>query len=293
MNRAKTFFHGARAVALSALLAGTAASAEPALWAASDGHATVYLFGTAHAVKADSKWRSPELDAALKASKRLWLEMQGTDDQAGGMALVRQLGIDPAAPLAAHLTAEQKAKLSAVLAQYGLPEAAVAPMKPWLAAMTLAMATLRKAGLDPKAGADVTLRDAAKAEGDAIDGFDTREQQIRYLADLPEADQVAFLDDVLTRAAAGADLPIQVNQAWEKGDVAAIDRILNAQLKQRSPTLYRRLIVERNRRYADRIGTLLAGSDDQLVAVGVGHLVGSDSIQKMLEARGVKVRRLR
>jgi uncharacterized protein len=293
MLKPKAFLRCARPGLLSALFVAAAASSEPALWAASDGHATIYLFGTAHAVKPGSNWRSPALDAAIKASHRLWLEVQGSDDPAASRALVRRLGVDPAAPLATRLSSEQNARLAAVLSRLGLPGSSVAPMKPWLAGLTIAMASIRSSGLDPRAGADVTLRDLAKAEGDAVDGFDTAEQQIRYLADLPEADQIAFLDDVLRRAAAGTILLMQVSQAWEAGDAGAIDRILNAELKQRSPNLYRRLIVERNRRYADRIAHLLAGSEDQLVAVGIGHLVGRDSIQRMIEARGIKVRRLR
>jgi uncharacterized protein YbaP (TraB family) len=69
-------------------------------------------------------------------------------------------------------------------------------MKPWLAAVTISMLPLAKAGLDAKAGADAGLRASAAAEGDAIEGFETPEEQVRYLADLPEGEQLAFLENV-------------------------------------------------------------------------------------------------
>jgi uncharacterized protein YbaP (TraB family) len=222
----------------------------------------------------------------------LWLEIETSDDRSAMLAVIHKLGMDPAAPLATKLTPAMQGKLEAVLAQYGLPATQVAPMRPWFAAMTLAMLPLAKAGLDPKAGADFALRESAKAQGGRIEGFDTPERQVRYLADLPEAEQIAFLDNVLDRAAGGTDLPLKITAAWEQGDLATIDSVLNSELKGKAPTLYRRLLVERNVRYADRIAELLAGDEDQLVAVGVGHLVGSDSIVAMLEAKGIALRRI-
>lgn len=280
------------ALFLAGLAAAGSVQAAPALWAASDGDSTVYLFGTAHAVRSGAQWRTPELDRALASSTALWLEMQTSDDKSATMAIVQKLGLDPGTPLSARLSPALQAKLDKVLVQYGLPAAQVAPMKPWLAGMTLAMLPLARAGLDPKAGADLALRESAKAQGDRIDGFDTPDRQVRYLADLSEADQVAFLENVLDRAAGGTEIPVKIADAWEKGDLAAIDAILNSELKAKAPALYQRLLVERNARYADRIAELLAGSEDQLVAVGVGHLVGSDSVQKMMEVKGIALRRI-
>lgn len=167
-----------------------------------------------------------------------------------------------------------------------MPAARLSPMKPWLAAVTLSMLPLAKAGLDPKAGADVVLRASAAGRGSRIEGFDTPEEQVRYLADLPEAEQLAFLENVLDRAAGGTDLPNRIAAAWESGDLAAIDSILNAELKSKTPSLYRRLLVDRNSRYAERIEALPAGKEDRFVAVGVGHLVGVDSIQAFLGRKG-------
>jgi uncharacterized protein YbaP (TraB family) len=282
----------ASTLAFAFALAAVSAEAAPALWAASDGDSTVYLFGTAHAVRPNSKWRTPELDSALASSTSLWLEVQTRGDRSAVAALVQKLGLDPATPLESRLPPALKAKLDAVLAQYGVPSARLAPMKPWLAGVTLSMLPLAKAGLDAKAGADVSLRASAAAEGDRIEGFDTPEEQVRTLADLPEGEQLAFLENVIDRAAGGAGLPNRIADAWESGDVAAIDSILNAEIKVKTPSLYRRLLVDRNRRYAERIEALLAGKEDQFVAVGIAHLAGGDSIRAFLERKGVKVRRI-
>ncbi|MGZ8326264.1 MAG: TraB/GumN family protein [Allosphingosinicella sp.] len=282
----------ARMLVLAAAVTAVSAEAAPALWAASDGDSTVYLFGTAHAVRPNSNWRTPELDAALASSTALWLEVRTAGDRNAAAALVQKLGLDRSRHLESRLPPALKAKLDAVLAQYGVPAARLSPMKPWLAGVTISMLPLAKAGLDAKAGADVGLRTSAAAQGDRIEGFETPEEQVRTLADLPEGEQLAFLESAVDRAAGGSDLPNKIAAAWESGDLAAIDSILNAEIKVKMPSLYRRLLVDRNSRYAERIKALLAGKEDQFVAVGVGHLVGVDGIPVLLERKGVKLRRI-
>ncbi|WP_158266403.1 TraB/GumN family protein [Allosphingosinicella deserti] len=286
----KSFTKAIRILLPLSMFIGSAAQAAPALWVVSDTDSTVYLFGTQHALPAGMNWRTSRLDAAMRASATLWLEAESNSGGAG--AIVQQRGLDPANPLETKLSPAQKTKLDAVLVHYGVPAAKFAPMRPWLAAMTLAQLPLTKAGLDAKNGADLTLKALAEEQSKPIEGFETMAQQVGYLADLPEADQIAFLEDVINRAARGVQLPTMIAAAWQAGDIAALETIVNVELKQRSPRLYTRLVSERNVRYAARIQQLLAGNKDQFVAVGVGHLVGTESIQVALARKGLKVRRI-
>jgi uncharacterized protein YbaP (TraB family) len=52
---------------------------------------------------------------------------------------------------------------------------------------------------------------------------------------------------------------------------------------------YQQLIVSRNENWAGQLETLLKGSGIAFVAVGGGHLVGPDSLQSRLKARGIDV----
>lgn len=58
------------------------------------------------------------------------------------------------------------------------------------------------------------------------------------------------------------------------------------------PELYEALLVRRNRDWAGQIQTMLAGDGVSVIAVGAAHLVGDDSVQALLEKRGLKVERL-
>ncbi|WP_374577118.1 TraB/GumN family protein [Phenylobacterium sp. J367] len=79
-------------------------------------------------------------------------------------------------------------------------------------------------------------------------------------------------------------------QAWMDGDLAAIDRLAIAPLKTSAPTLYRRLVVERNARWAATLDGRLKGEGRTVVVVGLGHLVGPEGVPARLRALGYSVK---
>ena len=56
-----------------------------------------------------------------------------------------------------------------------------------------------------------------------------------------------------------------------------------------SPTLYKRLITERNARWADQLRRRLKGRGVVIVIVGMGHLIGPQGVPARLRAMGVAV----
>src|SRR5205814_897209 len=88
--------------ALALSLIALPAFAEPALWVAKQGGATVYLFGTVHALKPELKWETPKIARAFAESQELWLEADDADAKTM-QPIVAQLGIDRAHPLSSKL----------------------------------------------------------------------------------------------------------------------------------------------------------------------------------------------
>jgi len=260
------------------------------LWAAKSGGATVYLFGTVHALKSETDWQTPKISAAFAASDELWLEADDIDPKTMG-PIVSQLGLDPAHPLSTKLAPGDLPRLDAAAKSAGMPsEFALEPMRPWLAALTLAVLPIVKAGYDPAKGADNVLKAKAATEHKSVHGLETAEQQMHFFADLPEARQVEMLRSVLDEVEGGQDQVPAILMAWSEGDLAAIDKYFNEDDEQNYPDLYALLIVNRNRAWAEKITDYLkSGTGVAFVAVGAGHLAGHDSLQKALEARGISV----
>jgi hypothetical protein len=267
------------------------AKAEPAMWVIRDSDSTIYLIGTLHLLKHDTEWNAEKVKKTVHESTELWLEVADFDDQSALAGLASKLGIDAQHPLSTRLNSEQRQKLAKIAGTYGIPMATLEPMRPWMAAVLLAEMQFLKAGFDPKSGVERTLKAQAVAEGDKIRGFETAEEQLRMLADMPEADQVAFLVTMLDDLHKGMDLVDELAQAWIDGDTATMTRLAVDEMKAEAPGVYEKLIVQRNIAWSDKIAQMLKGSGVQQIAVGAAHLVGPDSVQAQLAKRGIKAER--
>ena len=278
------------AAALALSLLALPALAEPALWVAKQGNATVYLFGTVHALKPELKWETPKIAKAFAESQEFWMEATDADPKTM-QPIVTQLGLDSAHQLSGKLAPDDLPRLDAAAKLAGLPgEQALERMRPWLAALTLAALPIVKAGYDPAKGADNVLRAKAEAAGKPVHGLESAEQQMHFFADLPQARQVEMLRAVLDEVASGTAEVEEIMAAWEKADLATIDKDMNEDEAEKYPDLHAVLITDRNKAWAARIVEWLkAGKGVTFLAVGAGHLVGHDSVQEALKARGISV----
>jgi uncharacterized protein YbaP (TraB family) len=267
------------------------AKAEPAMWVIRDKDSTIYLIGTLHLLRHDTEWNSAKVKKAVTESTELWLEIADVDDQATLLPLVAKYGMDREKPLSSKLNPAQKEKLAKLTETYGIPVVSLETMKPWMAALMLAVLPLQKSGYDPNAGIDRFLKAQAEKEGDKIFGFETMEQQVRIFADMPESEQVAFLDETLDEVEKGLDLLDKLAKAWIDGDTETIGRILVDDFKKEAPAVYQKLLVQRNVAWSEKIVEMLKGSGVQQIAVGAAHLAGPDSLQVQLAKRGIKVER--
>ena len=275
------------------LLLPAAVIAHPALWVVKDADTTIYLFGTVHLMPSDASWHSPELDRALADSRTLYIELTD-DDPANMTALVLRYGMDATHPLSSQLSQSEAHRLDLLANKLGVPGGmqTLNVMRPWLAALTLAVTPLLKAGLDPEHGVDKQLKARMGAAGKPVLGLETAEQQIRFLADLPRPIELALLRSTMRDAEKDTFQLTELIDAWKAGDVDAIARIGNDDMRRHEPKLYQLLLVQRNQAWATKIATMLQQPGTVFIAVGAAHLAGPDSVQARLKQMGLPVERL-
>lgn len=263
----------------------------PALWSISDADSTLYLFGTVHVLRPDTPWGSAKVDAAFDASQNVIFEISNPDDQSALMPLIQQYGLSPQTPLSSLLTPEELADLDVAARTVGGSAAQFDPLRPWLVALSLSVAPLTKAGYDPASGVELILKHRAEEAGKPVTGLETIDRQVEILAGLSQETQLAFLRATLEDFdEATTELDTLVN-AWAVGDVETINRVGVLEMRTASQEIYDALLTRRNTVWADQIQTILAGSGVTFIAVGSAHLAGDDSVQEILEARGVEVTR--
>jgi uncharacterized protein YbaP (TraB family) len=268
-----------------------AEGAGPALWVVRDDDSTIYLFGTVHMLRPTTAWGSARVDAAFDSADQIWFEISNPDDQAAIMPLIQQHGISPDRPLSSLLTAGEMTALNAAAAAAGMPAGQIDVFRPWFAGLALSVAPLIKAGYDPRSGVEIVLKERAEAAGKPVQGLETIDKQVGILAGMPEADQLAFLRSLLE---SWEDATVELDRmvdAWASGDVALLEQVAIDEMRSETPALYEALLVRRNLDWADQIQTLLEGSGSVFIAVGAAHLAGDDSVQQILEGRGLTVTR--
>ncbi len=271
--------------------AASPAAAEPALWSVTKDGSTVYLFGTIHIWKSDQPWETEKISTALQASTELWTELL-PEDLKSVQPVIAALGVDREHPLSSKLTKQDLALLDKTAKRLELPNgrARLEPMRPWMAALTFTVLPLLRAGYDPAEGIDSALQSQAKADGKRLLAFETPDMQVQLFADMPPAIELEMLHSALEDAQKSAEHLQAIANAWQAGDVPALEAGLIGLDQKKYADFYKRLFTDRNQAWADRIAALLKeGGETRFVAVGAGHLAGPDSLQHALEQRGLTV----
>jgi uncharacterized protein YbaP (TraB family) len=275
-----------------ALGAAVPAMAEPALWAIKDKDSTIYLFGTIHVLKPDTKWRSPTIDKALNDSGDLTIEVLGADDPAAMQPLVLKYGVDQTTPLSKKLAPEDLKRIQVLAQGAGVPPQALEIMRPWLASISLAMLPIMKAGYDPKSGVEQVVQAQMKAAGKPAASLETLDQQIRFFADMPTKVEVEMLKSTLDDAEEGPAKIDKMVTAWASGNTKELETEFVTEMKADYADVYDVLITDRNVAWSKQLKTKLDGKGVSFVAVGAGHLVGPDSVQAQLAKLGIKAERV-
>lgn len=264
----------------------------PGLWVVRDEDSTLYLFGTFHALKPDTAWRTASMDAAFASADEYWFELANITDTSAVVPIVQQKGLSPTRPLSSLLSSEEMASLDRAAKSVGLTAAQLDPMRPWFAGLSLGVATITQAGYRPEHGGDTILHTMAEARGKPIKGFETMAQQVGFFADLDEDKQVEQLRSSLKEFDAGPEQLHKMVTAWSTGDVQALDDMIGATTRVQAPETYDIIFTKRNKDWAEQVAKILEGSGTVFIAVGAGHLAGPDSLQAQLEARGIHAERL-
>jgi uncharacterized protein YbaP (TraB family) len=272
--------------------AGTSRVAnQPAMWVVRSPTATIYLFGTIHALTRDVVWRTPAFDEAYAKARVVWFETDSSDPNAAKNVFLRY-AFDVEHPLSARLDANQLAALKAILANDNLPFSVIDRMRPWAAAVALSTVPTVRAGLDVEAGADTQLTLRAAADHKEVRSFETLDQQMHFFADLRSAAEIQLFEQVVHDEGQTSDDPMEIETAWLNGDLQKLGPLLAGEMRKDVPELYRALIRRRNQAWSEIIAKELAGTGTEMVIVGAFHMVGTDGLPATLRARGFTVERI-
>lgn len=260
---------------------------QAAVWSIEGKNSTVYLAGSVHALPKDHAEFSAQLEHAYRAAHTVYMEVDLDDmNPLEAVQFVTSNGTLPAEQSLARLIGDARyAEVEKLTDSLGVPEAVIARLEPWAAAMVLTQFALMKTGYDTQLGIDMQLVERARADGKPIEGLETVIDQLGIFDRRSFDEQTKFLIEA-TRDVPNMDNDLtRLIAAWRTGDMKALEKEFQKE-RARSPALYDELLGARNRKWLPKIQALLSGDRDYLVVVGTLHFVGRDGLLELLTRAG-------
>lgn len=277
--------------ALTALAAAPPAAALPPVWVVTDRNSELVIFGSVHVLPPGLAWKPPALAQALARADDVWFELPvepATEDESARLG--QKLGVmAPDKSLFKMLGEKDAPQLVRVAKTYGVEPALLDRLQPWMAELALAGAAYRRDGAGTGDGVEKAIA-AATPRKARRRHFETPAEQLEMLAETPMAEQLASLRQTLDDMEARPDEYRRLVAAWMAADLDALDREAIQPLKAVAPTLFRRLVADRNAAWAKTLDARLKGRGRTVVVVGVGHLVGEGGLPARLRALGYSVK---
>jgi uncharacterized protein YbaP (TraB family) len=271
-----------------------APSQGPAIWMLKDDDTTIYLFGTVHILPKNTNWQHDTFKRAFGTSPTLYLEADTGKQAVREMSkiLPKLAFYGNGQTLRSVLSPQDEAIVTKLANTLRLPLITLDRMKPWFASLSLSQMHFVKQGYRTDSGVEQYLMRKAKTQHKAIRYLETGEQQLHYLADLPQASQIAFL---VSSAKSIEEQPNALDQLvndWVTGNVAGITELLNDPANMGDATVYAAMLTTRNQKWTQTIHALMEDETGVFFfGVGAAHLAGDDSVIAMLKAQGRKVTR--
>jgi len=263
------------------------------MWEVAGTKNSVYLLGSIHLLRKEDYPLPTALDTAYADADVIIMEvdMDDLDPIAAQTAFTTYGILHDDRTLRDLMGVKLYEQAVAAADAIDMPLDMLSKTEPWYAAMTVEIMMLNRIGFDPALGIEMYMMSKAQDDGKRIDGFETVVEQIQILDGMSIEAQRGMLMATLTESAKLRETMDELIDAWRHGDVAHLESGMLDELAKHEE-LNKALITDRNRRWVDRIETLLADDDNYLIVVGALHLIGLDGVPRQLERNGYHVQQL-
>ncbi|MBJ7441846.1 MAG: TraB/GumN family protein [Sphingopyxis sp.] len=259
------------------------------MWLVADDDTRIYLLGTMHALPRGTDWDGDKIKAAIGSADELVMELSPAQLAAAGAEFQKL------APRSTPLAIDARLRGKALANYRALEDSGKGfggdTLDDWAVMVLMGQRVAQDADLSGSDGVESGLTRQFQAAGKPIAGLETARTQLMLFETLDAPTQRALL----TRAAEGADDAVEeisaLTAAWSRGDIATLERMINEDVDA-VPAARRAIITDRNRRWSAWVQKRMARPGTVLMAVGAGHLVGSDGVPAMLAAQKMTVTRV-
>jgi uncharacterized protein YbaP (TraB family) len=267
------------------------------LWKVTGPKGVVYLLGTIHAAKADFYPLPLIIEDNFEKADMLIEEIDISEPAAAArvqQALMENGNYPNGDKITNHLSEVTRSHLAAYVKKGGLPEQAIAHMRPWLVSMLVEVREMKQTGFDPSYGLDQHFFEEARQSHKQIGALEDAGSQLKLLSSLSDEFQDRLLLSSLVDMEKSHDVVDLLTRAWQSGDAGALQELITSSVRdypQLKP-LMTKLIDDRNTAMTAKIERFLQTPKSYFVAVGAAHLVGDQGILSQLQRKNFSVEQL-
>jgi len=277
------------------LLVINLSEAKSILYKVSSKTSTVYILGSIHLAKPELYPLKKPIEDAYKASDTLVVELDPSSPHSLQVIqnTMRHEGIyRPGKRLKTELSPQTYTLLKKYLQKVGLSLEVMEPMRPWTVMLQLSVMEMIRLGYDPELGIDKHFLDKAKRDGKQVLEIESAEEQMALLSRDDKKFQDLLLRYTLEEIHEMEPMLEQMFISWKDGDAKKLSRVVDSSLvvDPRLHDMYDILITKRNYKMTKAILAYLKSSQNYLVVVGAGHVVGNEGIVSLLQKHGFNVR---
>ncbi|GAB3292677.1 TraB/GumN family protein [Pseudidiomarina andamanensis] len=245
---------------------------------------TAYLFGTMHMVCHVDASLPSEVTSAFTNAKQLVVEIDLTDS-AQQRYLQQNVMQQPADYLRKHLTAEQLTNLRGVVENdLGYPYQQIKSLRP-IFINALFLQHFLDCDSQPLL-LDEMLTQQAQVNSKAIVGLETVAEQLALFDSISLQEQVQALYEMAMNPQQNRDDLQELQSVYLNDDSDKLYEVMRSQAD--FDTFEQAFLSQRNKNWVTELPKLIA-SQPTFIAVGAGHLSGTDGLLTLLRQQGYEI----
>jgi uncharacterized protein YbaP (TraB family) len=277
-----------RLVVVFAIVSGCAdqnSDAASCVWkVTSSTGGTLFLGGSAHALRSSDYPLPAPYNRALDASSRLVFETDLAGNEAASKGLVKAGKYPKGDSLKNHVDPRTYSYVRRFFALQNVPEQKFNTYRPWLIDMILEAPPTENSQL----GVEQFLKQRAQTNHKPITGLESVQEHMAPFVGLSDREGEAlllvhFINMGRTNPGIGNTL-----DSWRRGDADALTRSMR-DAYQDFPAFADRILTARNRKWIPRIEGFIKSGQTYFVVAGAGHMGGREGVVALLRARGYTV----
>lgn len=272
----------------------TTVYAESSVWKLDADNGSFYLAGSCHVLRKSDYPLPEEFEAAYDDADQVIFEsdIEALMSQDIQLLLISKGMYTGGDTLEKKLSKKSYASLVKYCNDRSMSIDLFQNFKPWMVAMTFLVLELGKNGITVADGLDMYFSNKAKKDGKQTGGLEDVYRHIELVSSFEEEFDDSIIESFIQEVGKVQVIMEDLIKSWRAGDEAGIDEYVSENIRKEFPKLYKRLIADRNRDWIPHLEALIGSGKRTLVIVGVGHLVGKDSVINLLKSKGYKVKKM-